>query len=152
MTPTHRERDVRDAIQELLDSTRAFDRIHSGAPPDAGGESSGARRSASIEPNGTVVAGQGDDVGGALKATATVTLVLLARDDDPTVRDAAAETLLNTAAAALNGRSLGGITLPGSTRLRSWTWRKATPPERRIEAILEFQYLLEGWNDFDISE
>lgn len=150
--PTPRERDVRDAIQELLESTRAFDRVCSGVLPDAGGEPSGCRRSASVEPNGTVVAGQGDDVHGALKATATVTLVLLARDDDPAARDAAAETLLNVAAAALNGRSLGGITLPGTTRIRSWSWRKAAPPERRVEATLEFQYLLEGWSDFDVSE
>ena len=107
---------------------------------------------ASIEPSGTVVSGLGDDVAGALKATSSVTIVLLARDDDPTARDDAAELLLNTTASALNGRSLAGVSLPGSTRLCSWAWRKATPPERRIEATLEFQYLLEGWSDFDLSE
>lgn len=150
--PTHRERDVRDAIMELLDSTGVFDRVYPGTLPDAGGEPSGILRTASVEPSKTVVASMGDDIAGVLKATASVTIVLLARDDDPTDRDDAAELLLNTTAAALNGRSLGGISLPSTTRLISWSWRKAIPPERMIEAILEFQYLLEGWNDFDLSD
>lgn len=150
--PNHRERDIRGAIMELLDSTGAFDRIYTGSLPDAGCEPSGILRTASIEPSGTVVSGLGDDVAGALKATSSITIVLLARDDDPAVRDDAAESLLNTTASALNGRSLGGISLPGSTRLRSWAWRRATPPERRIEATLEFQYLLEGWSNFDLAE
>lgn len=149
---THRERDVRAVIHELLDSTGMFDRVYSGTAPDIGGEPSGASRTASIEPSETILAGQGDGVDGAVRATTRVSIILLARDDDPTARDDAVEMLLNTTAAALSGRSLGGITLPGSTRLRSWTWRKATPPERRIEATLEFQYLLEGWNGFDLSE
>lgn len=150
--PDHRERDIRGAIMELLDSTGVFDRIYPGTLPDAGGEPSGMLRTASIEPSGTVVSGLGDDVSGALEATCCITIVLLARDDDPTARDDAAELLLNTTAAALNGRSLGGISLPGSTRLRSWAWHRAAPPERRIEATLEFQYLLEGWSDFDLAE
>ncbi len=150
--PTHRERDIRGAIRDLLDSTGMFDRVYLGLPPDQGGGPSGLLRTASIEPSETVVAGQGDDVSGALTATTTVKILLLARDDDSIARDEAAERLLNATAAALNGRSIGTVTLPGSTRLRSWEWRKATPPERRIEALLEFQYLIEGWSDFDIAE
>lgn len=150
--PTHRERDVRRAIREMLDSTGMFDRVDLGIAADPGGGASGMLRTASIEPKETVVAGLGDDVSGGLAATATVKILLIARDDDHIARDDAAEVLLNTTAAALNGRAIGGITLPGSTRLRSWEWRKAAAPERRIEATLEFRYLLEGWNDFNLSE
>jgi hypothetical protein len=150
--PSHRERDVRVAIHDLLDSTGAFDRVYLGTHPDVDCGPSGLSRTASIEPSGTVLAAQGDDVDGGIKATATVTIILLARDDDPTARDDAVEMLLNTTAAALNGRSLGGVSLPGSTRLRSWAWRKAAAPERRIEATLEFLYLVEGWDRFDLSE
>lgn len=150
--PTHRERDVRGAIMKLLDSTGVFDRVYVGSPPDTGGEPSGVLRTAWIEPKGTVVVGLGDDITGILKAAASVRIVLLARDDDPTTRDDAAELLLNTTAAALNGRSLGNISLPGSTRLNSWLWLEATPPERLIEATLEYQYLLEDWAGFDLSE
>lgn len=151
MSP-HRERDVRVAIYDLLDSTGAFDRVYPGTIPDGDCEPSGLSRTVSIEPSGTVLAAQGDDVHGAITATATVMIVLRARDDDPTARDDAVELLLNTTAAALNGRSLAGVSLPGSTRLRSWTWRKAAPPERRIEATLEYLYLVEGWDGFDLSE
>jgi hypothetical protein len=149
---TQRERDVRVAIYELLESSGVFDRVYRGTLPGVGGEPTGMTRTASIEPSGTVLAGQGDGIEGVIRATASVAIVLVARDDDPTMRDDAAEMLLNTTAAALNGRSLGGGSLPGSTRIRSWAWRKATPPERRIEATLEFQYLVEPWDGFDLSE
>ncbi|AMV37365.1 hypothetical protein [Planctomyces sp. SH-PL62] len=150
--PTSRERDVRGAIRDILDATGAFDAVYTAGLPEDRGERSGDRLAAAVEPGETRVAGQGDDVSGALAATSHVTLVLLARDDDPAARDDQAERLLHTAAAALNGRSLAGSTLPGSTRIRSWAWRKPIAPERRIEAILEFQYLVEGWNAFDFSE
>jgi hypothetical protein len=150
--PTPRERDVRGAILDILDSTGAFDAVYAGGLPEDRGERSGDRRAAAIEPGETRLAGLGDDVSGALAATATVTLVVLARDDDPAARDDAAELLLHTAAAALNGRPLAGLALPGSTCVRSWAWRKPVAPERRIEAVLEFRYLVEGWNAFDLSE
>ncbi|MDG3005501.1 hypothetical protein [Paludisphaera mucosa] len=150
--PTYRERDVRGAIRETLNATGAFDGVYLAGLPENRGERSGDLRAAAIEPAATNVAGQGDDIDGTLAATACITLILLARDDDPATRDDAAELLLNTAAAALNGRSLARLTLPGSTRIRSWTWLRPAAPERRIEATLEFQYLVEGWSAFDLSE
>jgi len=150
--PTPRERDVRGAIRDILEATGAFDAVYAAGPPEDRGERSGDRRAAAIEPGQTTLAGRGDDESGALEAAAVVTLVLLARDDDPAARDEAAELLLNTAAAALNGRSLAGATLPGSTLVRSWAWRRPVAPERRIEATLEFRYLVEGWNALDVSE
>ena len=150
--PSHRERDVRGAVRDLLDATGGFDGVYPAGLPEDRGERSGDLRAAAIEPLGTRIAAQGDDVAGALTADATLALTLIARDDDPETRDAAAERLLYLAADALNGVSLAGVTLPASTRIQSWTWRKAVAPERRIEAVLEFQYLVEGWSGFDASE
>ena len=150
--PSPRERDVRAAIRDLLDAAGAFDGVYPAGLPEDHGERSGDLRAAAIEPVGTEVDAQGDDVAGALTASATIALTLIARDDDPEARDAAAEHLLYVAADALNGVSLAGATLPASTRIRSWSWRKAVAPERRIEAVLAFQYLVEGWAGFDASE
>ncbi|WP_165068398.1 hypothetical protein [Paludisphaera rhizosphaerae] len=150
--PSPRERDVRGAIRDLLDATGAFDGVYPAGLPEDRGERSGDLRAAAIEPVATTISAQGDDVGGALTAAATLSLTLTARDDDPETRDAAAERLLYAAADALNGVSLADVTLPGSTRIQSWTWKKAVAPERRIEAVLTFQYLVEGWNGFDASE
>jgi len=148
----HRERDVRNAIQELLDVSGAFDGVYVSGLPEERGERAGDRRAAVVEPDGTTGSDLWDDTTGAMTMTATVALTFLARDDDPQVRDEAVELLLNTAAAVLNGRSLADATLPGSTRIRSWTWLKPNAPERRIAAKLEFQYLAEGWSDFGLSE
>ncbi len=149
---SHRERDVRNAIQELLDVTGAFDGVYLSGLPEHRGERAGDRRAAAIEPDATTESDLWDDVTGAMVMTASVVLTFLARDEDPQLRDEAAELLLNTAAAVLNGRSLAGATLPGSTRIRSWSWLKPTAPERRIAARLEFQYLVEGWSGLDLSE
>jgi hypothetical protein len=149
---SHRERDVRNAIKELLDVTGAFDGVYLSGLPEDRGERSGDLRAAAVEPDSTAASGRWDDVAGALVMTATAAITLIARDEDPQLRDEAAELLLNTAAAVLNGRSLAGATLPGSTRIRSWAWQKPAAPERRIVAKLEFQYLVEGWGGLDLSE
>jgi hypothetical protein len=149
---SHRERDVRNAIHELLDVSGAFDGVYLAGLPEDRGERGGDRRAAAVEPDATTAADRWDDVDGAIVMTATVTLTFMARDDDPQLRDEAAELLLNTAAAVLNGRSLAGATLPGSTRIRSWNWLKPNAPERRIAAKLEYQYLVEGWSGLDLSE
>jgi len=149
---SHRERDVRNAIHDLLDVSGAFDGVYLSGPPEDRGERSGDRRAAVVEPDSTTATDLWDDVAGGLAMTATASITLIARDDDPQLRDEAAELLLNTAAAVLNGRSLAGATLPGSTRIRSWAWQKPTAPERRIVAKFEFQYLVEGWSGLDLSE
>jgi hypothetical protein len=68
------------------------------------------------------------------------------------VRDEAAEMLLNVAADALSGSTLDGMVLPSRTKIRSWSWHKPIAPERRIAAILEFQYLGDGWAGFDTAD
>jgi hypothetical protein len=152
MGATGRERDVRSSIRDVLDSTGAFDGVYlAGLPPDRG-ERCGDSRSVSIEPVETTGADHWDDTTGDLVMTSRVSLTLLARHDDPQVRDETAEQLLNVAANALNGQALAGLTLPGWTRIRSWTWQKPHAPERRIAAVLEYQYLVAGWTGFDTTE
>jgi hypothetical protein len=84
--------------------------------------------------------------------TCRVHLTLLARHEDPQLRDEAAELLLNVTADSLGGNSFGGETLPERTRIVSWTWQKPTAPERRITAILEYQYIVDGPTGFNTAE
>ena len=51
--------------------------------------------------------------------------MLLYRHDDPQLRDEGAELLLDTAANALNGQSLAGLTFPQTTRIIQWDWQPA---------------------------
>jgi len=137
------ERDIRVAIRDLLDATNAFDGVYLSGPPEGRGERGGDRQAAAVEPDETTAICCWDDVSGPSVRAARATIILMARDDDPQTRDEMAERLLETAIAALDGRSLAGMTLPEWTGIRSWSWRKPTPPERRIEAALEFRYLVE---------
>jgi hypothetical protein len=150
---SYRERDVREAIQSLLDVTGKFDGVYLSGSPEDRGERSSDRYAAVVEPDATSAAAFWDDPdAGAMVMTATVALTVVARHEDPEIRDEAAELLLNTAADVLNGRSLAGLTLPGFTRVRSWTWLKPHAPERRIAAKIEYQYLVEPWSGLDLSE
>lgn len=146
-----RERDFRAAIRDLLEQTGAFDGVYlSGLPEDRGG-SAAAAQAVSIEPAHTKGADASADDNGDLVMTCQIHLVILARHEDPQIRDESAERLLNVAAAALSGQSLGGA-LPGKTRVLEWSWEKPTAPERRISAVLELQYLVDGWSGFNIDE
>lgn len=137
------ERDVRIAVRDLLDATSAFDGVYLSGLPETRGERGGDLQAAAVEPDETTASCNWDDASGPRIMTARATIVLMARDEDPQTRDEMAERLLETAIAALNGRSLAGKTLPEWTGIQSWAWRKPNPPERRIEAALEFRYLVE---------
>ena len=84
--------------------------------------------------------------------TCRLNLVFLARHEDPQVRDETAELLLNVAADALGGNSLGQAALPSRTRIQSWTWQTPAAPERRITAVLQYQYLVDGPTGFNTAE
>ena len=147
-----RDRDVRNAIQAALVATNAFDADSVwiwGLPEDYGtGASSFA--AAAIEPESSVQEDRWDSApDGGLIVTSRVTITLLYRHEDPQLRDEAVELLFDTAANALNGQSLADITSPQLTRFLSWRWEKPTPPERRIAATFSYQYIVEGWNEYD---
>src|SRR5262249_19536871 len=89
---------------------------------------------------------------GGLLVTSRVKITVLFRLEDPQLRDEGAELLLDTAANALNGQNLAGITLPGMTRFTSWTWLPPMAPERRIAATFSYSYIAEGWGGYDTTQ
>jgi hypothetical protein len=149
-----RERDIRNLIADLLDQTGAFDSIYLSGLPEASGRPAGECQAVAIEPGETSLAAPDpwDDSAGDLLLICRVNLTLLARHEDPQLRDELAELLLCTAADAVGGSTLGDATLPGRTRIRSWTWLKPVVPERRILAVLEFQYLVDGPSGFNTAD
>jgi hypothetical protein len=151
VTP-YRERDIRNAIRDALEQTGAFDGVYLTGLPEDRGEASGQTRVAVIEPWETVCSDVWDDTTGDLVMTGRMNLWFLGRNDDPQIRDETTELLLNVAASALNGQVLAGATLISQTRIRSWSWHKARPPERRIMAVFEFQYLVNDWTGLNTTE
>jgi hypothetical protein len=147
-----RDRDVRNAIQAALAATGAFDGVWLWGLPQEYGTAASQSAAAMLEPLSSLQSDEWDSQdGGALMVTTRVVLTLLYRANDPQERDEAAELLINIAADALNGQSLGGFTLPAHTRFESWTWQPPEPPERRIKAIFVYRYLVEGWAEYDTS-
>jgi hypothetical protein len=146
-----RERDVRTAIHDALVATHAFGAVLlSGLPEDCGAGASDLT-AAAIEPAGTsLTTGWDAQLAGGLDFTATCTVTLLARHEDPQLRDELAEQLLDYLHNAVNGQSLAGFTLPGKTMVASWRWQPPAPPERRIAATVSFAYLV-TWEGFDTS-
>jgi hypothetical protein len=147
-----RERDIRNSIHDLLEQTGAFDGVYLSGLPEDRGEAAADAQAVSIEPARTTSTDASDDDNGDLLMTCQVNLILLARHEDPQIRDEKVELLLDWAAAALSGQSLFGATIPAKTRILAWTWQKPTAPERRITAVLEFQYLSTGWTGFNTDE
>lgn len=147
-----RDRDVRNAIQTALVETNAFNAVYVwGLPEDYG---SGASNEAfvAIVPQSSRQEDLWDsEPAGGLVITSRVAIVLANRNIDPQLRDEGAELLLDTAANALNGQSLAGLTLPPTTRVISWDWQAPTVPERRINAIFSYQYIVDSWNDYDTT-
>lgn len=148
-----RDRDVRNAIQSALQQTGAFDAVYVwGLPEDYGSGASNAAI-AVIEPESSTQDDRWDSATSAgLVVSSRVTLTLIYRAEDPQLRDEAAELLFDIAANALNGRGLGGLTMPQLTRFVSWRWEKPTAPERRIASIFSYQYIVEGWDSYDITQ
>jgi hypothetical protein len=144
-----RERDVRIAIRDALLATGAFADVWLSGLPESYGGAASDLTAAAIEPVATsLTTGWDAPLAGGLDYTARLNAVLLARHEDPQLRDELAEQLLAVLHNAINGQSLAGITLPGKTLVQSWAWQPAAPPERRIAAIVSYSYLVtwEGWD------
>lgn len=148
-----RDRDVRNAIQTALVATNAFDGVWLWGLPENYGSGASQFAAASIQPMSSRQEDRWDSqTAGGLVITSTVQIMLLYRENDPQLRDEACELLFDTAADALNGTDLvAGFTLPGMTRFRQWTWQEPQPPERRIVAIFEYQYEIDGWDSYDTT-
>ncbi len=146
-----RERDVRRAVAELLEATGAFEGLYTG-PPERQGQRNDSR-AVWVEPIASTERDSWDAAPtGRIDITSQLKITVLARDEIQQIRDDAAEYLLALVNNALNGTNLGGLTMPQFTRVQSWRWKDAAPPERRIEITFGFRYLLDTWNGFNESE
>lgn len=148
----YRDRDVRNAIHDALVATDAFDGVWIWGLPEGYGTGSSLLSGAAIEPDSS----KQDDLWDSgsttgLLVTSLVRITLLYREKDPQLRDEGAELLMDTAANALNGQSLAGLTLPDKTCFQMWQWLKPEAPERRIMATFSYQYVVDGWGAFDVS-
>jgi hypothetical protein len=154
-----RDRDVRNAIQAALVATNAFDSSPNGEGsvwiwglPEEWGTGANAQAAAAIVPMSSRQEDLWDAAAaGGLVITSRVGIVLLYRHIDPQLRDEGAELLLDTAANALNGQSLAGLTFPQTAQIVQWDWQAPTVPERRINAIYSYQYIIEGWGEYDTT-
>jgi hypothetical protein len=154
-----RDRDVRNAIQTALVATGAFDNGFNspavwiwGLPEDYGTGSS-EQAAAAIVPMSSRQEDLWDAAAtGGLVVTSRLGIILLYRHHDPQLRDEGAELLLDTTANALNGQSLAGLTLPQTTRVIQWDWQPVTVPERRINCVFSYQYVVDpDWNAYDTT-
>jgi hypothetical protein len=147
-----RDRDVRNSIHDALVTTGAFDGVWIWGLPEDYGTASSQIASAAIEPESSTQDDRWDAAtGGGLIVTSRVTITLLYRHEDPQLRDEAVELLLEIASNALNGQCLAGLTLPQFTRIVAWRWEKPAPPERRITSTFSYQYIVEGWSEYDVT-
>src|SRR4051794_41027282 len=115
-----RERDVWVAAKGLLDDLGIFDNVyiskgHANHDPED-------RRSAEITPYDGSATSAYDGTDGPMEVESRVQIVIYVSEPDDQARDAIAELLLNSAANALNGQSIGNLTWPGFTHITNWRW------------------------------
>jgi hypothetical protein len=147
-----RERDVRTAIMDALQATGEFDLVNTGQ--DKGQEvNSDGNSFAHVDPHDAQEASHWDDGGGAgVEVISRCRITLSVSNNDPQTRDEHLEKLLNITQNIVNDQSLAELTLPSSSRIRSWRWLPAKAPLRQVEAIFEFHYLPDSSQDFGTEE
>lgn len=145
-----RERDIRIAIRDALLATGYFDACYLNP---AESESSEDASACEIEPLAGSAESEWDaQTGGLYFVDSQVRLTLLARHDDPQLRDERAERLLMAATNALRGHGFDGKTLPAWSVVNGWSWFDPEPPERAIEATFSFRYFVDSWQGLNTTE
>ena len=148
-----RERDIRQAVHDLLKATGEFHHVYQGGFETPRDRPSSAWRAVAIQPMGSQDISFADAAMlGDLAYDMRLQITVAARHDDPLLRDEQVEHLLEVVKNALNGQVLGGLTNAQFTRIRSWTWLEAWDVERRIVAILNTQYYEPGWAAGDVAD
>jgi len=142
-----RELDVRVALKEALLATHKFGEavFLSGLPEDFGFGSSNLA-AAAIEPGGSQYATGWEAVAwlGGLAYDAICTVTLLARHEDPQLRDELAESLLDVLSGIVGGDTLARDAVPGRTGIVRWEWLPPDSVERRIQATVGFAFMSAG--------
>jgi hypothetical protein len=148
-----RESDIWLAVVDALQATKQFDDVWDRGMPEDAGEPASEKSAASIEPRRGSLKQYGDAApDGGLDITSQITITVLYRHIDIELRDRGAERLLNVVFNTLNGNSLGGLIFAQTALVRDWEWLTPTVPERRIRTAFYFEYLIEGWNNFDVTD
>jgi hypothetical protein len=148
-----RDRDVRLAVLDALVATDQFNDVWPAGLPEEVGTGAYEQAAAALDQSRGTSEQYGDaDPEGGLLQRRDMTITILYRHHDPLLRDAAAERLLNVVCNTINGNNLGGLVFAQTALVRSWSWEKATAPERRISATYHFEYMVEGWTNFDVTD
>lgn len=147
-----RERDIRNAVMDALRNTGEFDDVNTGQ--DKGQEVVGDGSSfAHVDPHDARQESQWDSGGDdGVLVTGRCRITLTVSDNEPQSRDDHLEKLLDVANNILNDQSLAELTIPAWTRIHSWRWLPAKAPNRQVEAMLEYRYLLDSSTGFDTEE
>jgi hypothetical protein len=145
---------LRLAVQETLQSLGVFDIVTLNGPPEVGPLGQSYNYAVSIEPSSNADRDIWDNAAtGGLTGTVSATLTFYARNETQSIRDAVVEWLFNNAANALNGQIiLAGYNSPELSRFTSRRYLPQTPPERRIEAVYQYTYVLPSWTSFDTTQ
>jgi hypothetical protein len=135
-----RDFDVLRDIKERLQATAVFMVVGISDQPVAEGDT------AVVAPYRWDEVDQYDDASGDSSVLRHVRwqLTLTVREVDPELRDRRIDQLYAIAANVLDGQPLGGICLPGLSKLRSGEWQKPAPPERQQVIYGEFSYFIDG--------
>lgn len=153
MALAYRDRDIRNAMRDLIEATREFDWTTCGGLPEDQAYPGGALKAASIEPLNYIDDDLcEDELGPVLIRTGTAKVTFLAIDEDSTACIEAAERLMNIAANLWNGVSLATLTYPDKTRFTTARWLKPEGNERRVEATFTYQYEVGYFADFGTAE
>ena len=138
--------DARDRLAAL----GVFDGVYRSALPEDKGQSSGDKLAAVVAPGDWDEVDERNDEE-TVQSTRRVrwALTLIARDDDPELREAALDDLLSASQNALDGVSLAGVTIPDWTRLRRGRYEPSQSPEQRMTVVGEFAYWVEGFDGHD---
>lgn len=148
-----RERDFRNALEAALVATGQFSEVTLKGLPENYGEAASDLTAVSIQPHSTQIrTGWDAALGGGRVFQCQLVVTILARHSDPVLGDELAEQLLNTLRNVADGGVLvAGFNEPQRTQVTGWQWKTRTDVERRIAAILTYDYLQDGWNGADTT-
>ncbi len=145
-----RDRDVRQAIKDMLDDTNQFNEVSLRALPEDIGVAAGQLAFVLIQPVSDKQEDRWD--GGEFTGmvnNATISITCMVRNSDPQLCDEACELLRNVVIDTIQGKSLADITVPDHTRYVGTVWQARKPPERRIVMTFVYETIMDSWDGYD---
>lgn len=138
-------------VEKILASLERFEFVEIAEPADVTNELAADNTPAAIitpvSGDEIDVADDPDDVRCDASIVFNVTLVV--RGNEARERFDLLDQLRAATMNAINGRSLGKLTIPAFTRVRRWQYQAAAHPEKRLVLVCEARYFVEGHGDHD---